>query len=154
MLFELKKLTSSSLSSKFITLTKDERQKQFIKLLSKGCQKGDTVIYYLTVDGKICGFVGLSASKIDNIPCINIDYIHVVEKYRKLIYTDLDNKKISEYLVSFCLSLSSDLKKSIGFRWLVLTPDNSELEKFYTESFKFIKYKTQKDKITYLFIAI
>lgn len=154
MLFELKKITSSSLISKFTTLTKDERQKQFIKLLSKSCQKGDTVIYYLTVDDEIYGFVGLSASKIDNIPCINIDYIHVVEKYRKLIYSDLDNKKISKYLVSFCLSLASDLKKSIGFRWLVLTPDNTELEKFYTESFKFIKYKTQKDKITYLFIAI
>ena len=154
MLFELKKSSSNSLNSKFITLTNDERQKQFIKLLSKSCQKGDTVIYYLTVDDDICGFVGLSASKIDNIPCINIDYIHVVEKYRKVTYTDLDYKKISEYLLSFCLSLSSELKSSIGFRWLVLTPDNNELEKFYIESFKFIKYKTQKNKVIYLFIAI
>jgi hypothetical protein len=56
--------------------------------------------------------------------------------------------------MSFCLSLSTDLKNSIGFRWLVLTPDNTELEKFYIESFKFIKYKAQKEKITYLFIAI
>jgi hypothetical protein len=154
MLFELKKFTNIALGSKFINLAKDERQKQFIKLLSKSCQKGDTVVYCLTLDDDICGFVGLGASKIDNIPCINIDYIYVVEKYRKITYSDLDNQKISEYLISFCLSLSAEFKNSIGFRWLVLTPDNNELEKFYVESFKFIKYKAQKEKITYLFIAI
>ncbi len=78
----------------------------------------------------------------------------MVEKYRKITYSDLDNQKISEYLVSFSLALSAELKNTIGFRWLVLTPDNNELEKFYIESFKFIKYKAQKEKITYLFIAI
>lgn len=71
--FKLKKFSYTNPISKFIELTKDERQKQFIKLLSKGCQKGDTVIYYLVLDDEICGFVGHSASKIDNIPCINID---------------------------------------------------------------------------------
>lgn len=154
MLFELKKATFVALGHKFINLTKDERQKQFIKLLSKSCQKGDTVVYYLTLDDEICGFVGLGTSKIDNIPCVNIDYIHVIDKYRKITYSDLDNQKISEYLISFCLSLCSEFKNNIGFRWLVLTPDNNELEKFYVESFKFIKYKAQKEKITYLFIAI
>jgi hypothetical protein len=152
--FELKKFYSINPVPKLIKLTQDDRQKQFIKLLSKSCQNGDTVIYYLTLNNEICGFVGLSASKIDTIPCINIDYIYVVESYRKIAYNDLDNKKISEYIMSFCLSLSTDLKNSIGFRWLVLTPDNTELEKFYIESFKFIKYKAQKEKITYLFIAI
>jgi hypothetical protein len=154
MLFELKKFTNVALGLKFVNLTKDERQKQFIKLLSKSCQKGDTVVYCLTFDDEIYGFVGLGTTKIDNIPCVNIDYIHVVEKYRKITYSDLDNQKISEYLISFCLSLSFKFKNNIGFRWLVLTPDNNELEKFYVESFKFIKYKAKKEKIIYLFIAI
>lgn len=154
MLFELKKFTNALLSSKFINLTKDERQKQFIKLLSKSCQKGDAVVYCLTLNDEICGFVGIGTSKIDSIPCVNIDYIHVVEKYRKITYSDLDNQKISQYLISFCLSICAEFRSNIGFRWLVLTPDNNELEKFYVESFKFTKYKTQKEKITYLFIAI
>ncbi len=32
---------------------------------------------------------------------------------------------------------------------MVLTPDNNELEKFYVESFKFIKYKAKKENKGY-----
>jgi hypothetical protein len=154
MLFELKKFVSLNPISQLIKLTKDERQKQFIKELSKSCNKGDSVIYCLVLENNICGFVGLSASKIDSIPCINVEYIYVVEDYRKMTYMDLDNQKISEFLISFCISLAVKLKNSIGLRWLTLMPDNKDLEEFYIETFDFTQYKAKKDKITYLFIAV
>jgi len=154
MLFELKKFVSLNPISQLIKLTKDERQKQFIKELSKSCNKGDSVIYCLVLENNICGFVGLSASKIDSIPCINVEYIYVVEDYRKMTYMDLDNQKISEFLISFCISLAVKWKNSIGLRWLTLMPDNKDLEEFYIETFDFTQYKAKKDKITYLFIAV
>ncbi len=154
MLFELNKFNSSNLLQKLINLTNDDRQKQFIKALCKGCQKNDTVIYYLSIDNDICGMIGLSASRVDNIPCLHIDYIFVKEDYRKNIYEHLNNKKISEYLISVSMSLATEIKEKLGLRWLVLNPDNSELEKFYIDTFKFTKYKTAKDKLIYLFIAL
>lgn len=154
MLFELNKFNSHNSLQKLINLTNDDRQKQFIKALSKGCQKNDTVIYYLSINGDICGFIGLSASRVDNIPCLHVDYLFVKEEYRKIIYEELNNKKISEYLISLSISLATEIKDKIGLRWLALNPDNSELEKFYIENFKFTKYKTTKDKLIYLFIAL
>lgn len=154
MVFELNKFHSSNPLHKFIHLTNDDRQKQFIKALCKGCQKNDTVIYCLSIDKNICGMVGLSVSRVDNIPCLHVDYIFVKEDYRKNTYKELDNKKISEYLMSISISLATEIKEKAGLRWLVLNPDNSELEKFYIETFKFTKYKTAKDKLVYLFIAL
>ena len=154
MLFELNKFHSSNPLQKLIHLTNEDRQRQFIKALCKGCQKGETVIYYLNIDNNICGIIGLSASRVDNIPCLHVDYIFVKEDYRKNIYEELNNKKISEYLISVSISLATEIKEKIGLRWLVLNPDNSELEKFYIDTFKFTKYKTAKDKLTYLFIAL
>lgn len=63
-------------------------------------------------------------------------------------------KKISEYLISISMALAIGVKQKIGLRWLALNPDNGELEKFYIDSFKFVKYKTTKDKLVYLFIAL
>lgn len=83
-----------------------------------------------------------------------MDYLFVKEDCRKVIYTELDNKKISEYLISISMALAIEVKEKIGLRWLALNPDNDELEKFYVNSFKFIKYKTKKDKLVYLFIAL
>jgi hypothetical protein len=152
--FKLEKYTSSNLFLKLINLTNDNRHKEFIKLLSKSCLKGDTIVYVLKIDDEICGFIGLSASKIDSIPCINIDYLHVVEKYRKNIFENLNNQKISEFLISFSIKKAVDIKNSVGLRWLILTPDNEELEKYYIDSFEFTKYKSKKDDVVYLFIAI
>lgn len=154
MLFELNKFNTHNPLHKLINLTNDNRQKQFIQALCKGCQKSDTVIYYLCLNGNICGFIGLSSNRIDNIPCLHIDYLFVKEDYRKVTYKELDNKKISEYLISISMALAIEVKEKIGLRWLALNPDNGELEKFYIDSFKFVKYKTTKDKLVYLFIAL
>jgi hypothetical protein len=91
---------------------------------------------------------------VDNIPCLHMDYLFVKEEYRKIIYTELDNKKISEYLISISMALAMEVKEKIGLRWLVLNPDNDELEKFYIDSFKFVKHKTKKEKLVYLFMAL
>ena len=154
MLFELNKFKTQNPLKKLINLTNDDRQKQFIKALCRGCEKSDTVVYYLCLDGNICGFIGLSSSRVDNIPCLHMDYLFVKEEYRKIIYAELDNKKISEYLISISMALAMEVKEKIGLRWLVLNPDNDELEKFYIDSFKFVKHKTKKEKLVYLFMAL
>lgn len=50
--------------------------------------------------------------------------------------------------------MTIDIKNCISLRWLILTPDNEELEKYYIDSFEFTKYRSKKDNVVYLFIAI
>lgn len=71
--FSLKQYGSTKLPPTFSKLAKDDRHRGFIKHLSTSCQKGDSVVYLLLADGNICGFVGLSAGRVDAIPCLNID---------------------------------------------------------------------------------
>lgn len=77
-----------------------------------------------------------------------------LEKYRKRSFEELNNQKISKHLISFAVKLSLGLKESVGLRWVVLTPDNDELERYYIEAFGFTKHRSKKDNSSHLFIAI
>lgn len=153
MLFKIDKFVSENPFLKLIRLANHDRSRQFIKELCKSCSKKDTVIYYLYIGEEICGFVGISVNKIDNIPCLQVDYIYVKEEYRKSEFEELNQKRISEFLIFLCMEIGKDLQSKIGLRWLALMPDNNELEVFYIEYFKFTKYKT-KNNIHILFLSL
>lgn len=91
-------------------------------------------------------------NKINNIPCISIEYLLVKEEYRKKIYEELDKKFISEFLIYFVYELGKKLKNDIGIRWLALIPDNAQLEKYYINTYKFVKYENNKK--VFLFLSL
>ena len=153
MVFKLDKFVSTNPLLKLISISSKDRDKQFIKELCKSCSKNDSVIYTLSIDNDICGFIGVSVNKVDSIPCLQIDYIYVKEVYRKTEFEELNNKRISEFLLFFCIDIAKEIQSKIGLRWLALIADNSELEKFYVSYFKFTKYKT-KNNIPLLFIGL
>jgi hypothetical protein len=39
--------------------------------------------------------------------------------------------------MTFCLNAAIKVKSIVGVRWLILTPDNEELERFYKKEFDF-----------------
>ena len=51
--------------------------------------------------------------------------------YRGLILNELDNVKASEYLVELAISIAKNLQSIVGLKYIVLLPDNKELEKTY-----------------------
>jgi hypothetical protein len=75
-----------------------------------------------------------------------IEYIIVDKEYRGVKYEELGGLKISAYLMTFCLNAAIRVKSIIGARWLTLTSDNEELERFYKKELDF----TVHDKIMYL----
>ena len=153
MVFKLEKFISTNPLKKLICLSKNDRDRQFIKELCKSCSKNDSVIYFLIIDENICGLIGTSVNKVDSIPCMQIDYIFVKEEYRKIEFEELNNKRISEFLLFFCIDIAKEIQSKIGLRWLALIADNSELETFYVSYFKFTKYKTNNN-IPLLFIRL
>lgn len=146
----LGKFSKISPLHQLLPLSDNERERGFIKETSKQCQKGDVVIYYIYVGKLIYGFVSLSVSKVNDIPTIQIEYLFVRKESRKKTFEDLDNKKISEFLLYYSYDLGLDLKEKVGMRWLALVPDNTKLEKYYIEKYNFTKFA----RTHYLFLSL
>jgi len=48
--------------------------------------------------------------------------------YRGLILNELDNVKASEYLIELAISIAKNLQSIVGLKYIVLLPDNKELD--------------------------
>ena len=48
-----------------------------------------------------------------------------------MILTELDNVKVSEYLIELAISIAKDIQSTVGLKYIVLLPDNEDLERTY-----------------------
>ena len=98
------------------------RERGLLEEIIKLTQKNKTILYILNNETDILGLVALSASSVDDIPVVQVDYLFVDFKYRK-IYLDSLNNTISKYLLLFAMNVSENIKQTIGVKYLALYPD-------------------------------
>jgi hypothetical protein len=110
-------------------------------------------VYALELDNSLAGLIGLSASRVDSISTVQIDYIYVSSEHRGSVFEELSNTKISTYLIDLSIVLAKKISSEVGVRWLALVPDNDKLEEFYSKEFGF-KPHNDRDKQRYLFLKI
>ena len=113
------------------TLEQKNREILFIKDICKRVEKSKTVLYVLKKDDENLGLVSVSATSMEDFPALQIDFLFVSKNYRGQIFDELDNLKVSEYLIEFVISISKNLQENIGLKYIVLLPDNKDLEKIY-----------------------
>ena len=112
-------------------LEQKNREILFIKDICKRVEKSKTVLYVLKKDDENLGLVSISATSMEDFPALQIDFLFVSKNYRGQIFEELDNLKVSEYLIEFVISISKNLQENIGLKYIVLLPDNKDLEKIY-----------------------
>ena len=112
-------------------LEQKHRETLFIKDICKRVEKSKTVLYVLKKDDENLGLVSVSATSMEDFPALQIDFLFVSKNYRGQIFDELDNLKVSEYLIEFVISISKNLQENIGLKYIVLLPDNKDLEKIY-----------------------
>lgn len=112
-------------------IEKSNRENLFIKDICKRVEKSKTVLYVLKIEDEIIGFISLSATSIEDQPSVQVDYIFVSENYRGTTLEILDNLKPFKYLIELSINLAKKLKSEIGIRYLVLSPDNDDLNEKY-----------------------
>lgn len=112
-------------------LEQKNREILFIKDICKRVEKSKTVLYVLKKDDENLGLVSVSATSMEDFPALQIDFLFVSKNYRGQIFDELDNLKVSEYLIEFVISISKNLQENIGLKYIVLLPDNKDLEKIY-----------------------
>lgn len=152
-IFNPKKYVATKLPIGYLQTTSTDQERQFIKQLSISAEKGSIVVYALELDNSLAGLIGLSASRVDSISTVQIDYLFVAEQCRGIVYEELSNTKISTYLIDLAIVLAKKISSEVGVRWLALVPDNDKLEEFYTKEFSF-KPHNDRDKQRYLFLKI
>ena len=114
-------------------LEQKNREILFIKDICKRVEKSKTVLYVLKKDDENLGLVSVSATSMEDFPALQIDFLLVSKKYRGLVLEELDNVKTSEYLIELVISIAKDIQENIGLKYIVLLPDNKDLEKIYKE---------------------
>lgn len=128
--FSKKLLESLELSE---SLEQKNREILFIKDICKRVEKSKTVLYVLKKDNENLGLISISSTSMEDFPALQIDFLFVSKKYRGLILEELDNVKISEYLIELVISIAKNIQENIGLKYIVLLPDNKDLEKIYKE---------------------
>lgn len=92
---------------------------------------------------KYCAILNLgTTNSLDDVTSLNVDFLFVEPSYRKIAFEELDNIKLSEYiLIDYVVGeIGTYIKKNLGIGWVVLTPITEKVREVYsTYGFKSIK---------------
>lgn len=146
---------SIAFKNSLFSQVKNERERGFLKKLINDHKSHSTVIHLLISEEthQILGIVGLSCSKVDQLPAVLIDYIWVNPNFRGIEIEALGTH-ISVYLMAYVISsIIPKIRHFASVRWLVLIPDNERLENYYIQKFGFKVY-TDKHKNYLLCLSI
>ncbi len=103
-------------------LERTTRERGLLEEIIKLVQKNKTKLYLLKNSNEILGLIALSASSIEDFPVIQVDYLFVDYKYRKVYMDDIDGT-VSSYLLLFAMNVAENIKETIGLKYLALYPD-------------------------------
>ena len=87
----------------------------------------------------------MSTTSFEEQPSLQIDYIFVNDKYRGVVVEELDNCKPFRYLVEFAINIANEIKRIVGLRYLLLSPDSDELK----EKYKQVDFRELNDDLMY-----
>ncbi len=103
-------------------LNRATRERGLLEEIIKLTQKNKTILYLLVKEDEILGLIALSASSIDEMPVIQVDYLFVDYKYRKQKIDEIETTT-AKYLLSFTIDTAENIKQTIGLKYLALYPD-------------------------------
>ena len=113
----------------------DDTERQYVVKTAKLAARQKTRIHLLSdTSGNDYGFVALSISSFDrsyNRPSIVIDYIFTSQQYRGLMFPELDNTTVFEYLLEFALQSALSIQEIAPLRFIALQPANDRLAAYY-----------------------
>ena len=120
----------------------DDNERQYVKQLAKRTLSDKNRIYLLTNEvDTVFGFVALSVSTIQDVPCIVINYLFCSLPYRNQTFTEL-NGKISVHLIERAIQIAREVNTHVPIHYLALQPAHEKLEAMYAElDFKSLHHK-------------
>lgn len=110
----------------------DDNERQYVRQVAKLAQTHQARIHLLAGAANVPhGFLALSVSRLQDQPCIVIDYLFTSKPYRGLKFQELGDTKISEYLVDFAIKTATEIDGKVPIRYVALAPAHDNLIPFY-----------------------
>lgn len=109
------------------------REILFIEDICKRVKKSKSVLYVLQNKNNTIGLIALSVTSIEEQPSLQIDYILVNKEYQGKKLEILDDCKPFRYLIKLALIIAEKTSREIGLGYIVLSPDNDNLQAKYSK---------------------
>ena len=109
----------------------DDNERQYVRQIARLAKNKQTQVHLLVGDDNTPhGFISLSVSQLQDLPCIIIDYLFVSKQHRGRVFQEL-SMKISEYLVDFAVLTATEINDKVPIRYVALLPSHDRLASFY-----------------------
>lgn len=123
-----------------------EREFLFIEQVCKNVEKSKSVLYVLSLADQYLGLIASSVTAIADFPSIQIDFIFTDNRFRGQKLEEIDNIKVSEFLIDLVINEAKEIQQKVGLKYIVLLPDNDDLIPKYKElGFDTLNHKENKD---------
>jgi len=89
-----------------------------------------------TKEKKYCGFTNIGTSTIiDNLVSLNVEFLFLEKEYRGKIFKELDNIKLSKFLLVeyLAVKLGISVKDNFAINMISITPINEKVRKIYEQ---------------------
>jgi hypothetical protein len=113
---------------------RDDHERQYVKQISKLALSNKLRIHLLTdADCSPVAFIALSFEQIAGSLCLIVNYLFTSVPYRTRIFAELDDKKISEYLLEVIGQMAREINTHVPIHYIALQPAHEKLEQFYSD---------------------
>ena len=112
---------------------RDDHERQYVKQLAK-LALSNKIRIHLLIDVACCpvAFVALSFENIAGSLCLVVNFLFTSVPHRNERFTELDGKKISEYLLDVTGQIARNINTHVPVHYLALQPAHEKLERLYT----------------------
>ena len=121
----------------------------YVTDIAKKAKNNKLRIHKLTIDSEEIGFIAFSVNKLNNSPCLFVEYIFISSPYRKMTYSELGDTTLGEQLLQYSNLIATSLDRNVPIIYIALEPANEKLKKYYDK-----KGFTKLDKTDILFAKV
>ena len=130
----IKNISKTSLRDVFDSFnTVYETEKQLLDIAYQDFFNKEIVLHILYLDNIPVALIILNLEVVGELKLFSIDFLFVDNKYRKSIFKELNNNKISKYLLYFAIEEVCKINETINIDMIVITPTNKKIKSLYIE---------------------
>jgi hypothetical protein len=130
----IKDISKQSLKSIFDNFnTIFETEKQLLNIAYHDFFNKEITLHILYLKDKPIGLIVFNIEIIGELKLFSIEFLFVDNLYRKTIYKELDDNKISKYLLFFALKEVCKINETINIDMLIITPTNEKIKSLYID---------------------
>ena len=110
-----------------------ETEQQLLDIAYNDFFNKEITLHILYLNDKPVSLIVFNIEIIGELKLFSIEFLFVDNLYRKTIFKELNNNKISKYLLYFSLKEVCKINETINIDMIIITPTNEKIKSLYLE---------------------